>query len=147
MAAVMGDVDPRAAESERSATDALRTCGPQGATSGEWMDRSGLPKTTFHDARKRLVASGRVLQEGRRYRLAETETRSETGPEEVREIEPKEDSRKVGPVTPPFRGYRPSGLGATCRFSHNHCQYTWSSCQCGRRASADCCGPSTSIHK
>ena len=90
MAAVMGDGDPRAAESERSAIDALRTFGPQGATSSDWMGASGMKKTNFHDTRKRLVAGGRVLHEGRKYRLAETETRSGTGPEEVREIEPKE---------------------------------------------------------
>lgn len=61
--------------SDAKALKALRTKGLAGATYSEWRDASQLPKSTFKNARGRLVKAGQVQydKERKRYRVAAVE--------------------------------------------------------------------------
>ena len=52
--------DPRAEGNDRCLLDTLAQFGPAGARFTKWKDATGLPKSTFKDALKRLSGENRV---------------------------------------------------------------------------------------
>lgn len=54
------DKDPRAADNEAKAVEALQNLGEPGSTHSAWLKAAGIPKSTFNDVVKRLVDDGRV---------------------------------------------------------------------------------------
>jgi hypothetical protein len=76
--------DPRAEGNDRRLLDALAQFGSAGARFKQWMTASGLPRSTFKDALKRLEAANQVTSMARVYTISQRgpETgRAGTGPE------------------------------------------------------------------
>lgn len=70
--------DPRSKDTDRKAIDALKSLGPKGVSFSEWQKASGLKKSTFKDARKRLLETKQVKQDGNQYFIAQKGPRAET---------------------------------------------------------------------
>src|SRR5689334_7024920 len=73
--------DPRAEENDCHLLDALTKFGPDGARFTKWMDATGLPRSTFRGALKRLSKGNQVTLKNKVYFLTETGPKSETGAE------------------------------------------------------------------
>lgn len=63
-------IEPEDQGSDAKALKALQGFGADGATYTEWIRASELSKSTFKCARKRLLQSGSVRHEGKRYWIA-----------------------------------------------------------------------------
>jgi hypothetical protein len=63
--------DPRSKDTDRKAIDALMSLGPKGVSFSEWQKASGLKKSTFKDARKRLLETKQVKKDGNQYFIAQ----------------------------------------------------------------------------
>ncbi len=59
-------------ENDAKALNALRQSGSEGTTYTNWLKASGLRKSTFKNARKRLLRDGLVHHEGKLYRVTDT---------------------------------------------------------------------------
>lgn len=64
-------IKPEDQGSDAKALTALQGFGADGATYTEWMRASELSKSTFKNARSRLLQSGSVRHEGKRYWIAD----------------------------------------------------------------------------
>ncbi len=65
-------VEPGGNENDAKALNALRQSGSEGTTYTNWLKASGLRKSTFKNARKRLLRDGLVHHEGKLYRVTDT---------------------------------------------------------------------------
>ncbi len=72
---------PEALKTDAKALEALRQIGKKGAHFVDWRKASGLKKSTFKDALKRLKKREAVVKEGKRYRVAELGPGAGTGSE------------------------------------------------------------------
>jgi hypothetical protein len=95
-------------QTDEKALQALRQSGQEGASFTDWQAASGLTKSTFKDARKRLLKRGHVIETAGRYLLAEFGTGDGKGTEEGRPSRAAWEGRKAGPEHP-LKGFRPSG--------------------------------------
>ena len=75
--------DPRAKGNDRRLLGALAQFGSGGARFTQWKDATGLPRSTFKDALKRLSAENRVTLKNKVYFLSEAGPEAETEPEDA----------------------------------------------------------------
>jgi hypothetical protein len=72
----------RSAKTDRKVLEALAKMDLAGTTFAKWHKATGLPKSTFKDARTRLLEEGKVIQDGYGYRIATEGPEAEIRPDQ-----------------------------------------------------------------